>query len=316
MDATKPTGWRPILLALVLLAASPDSQKPGTRGDPLASEAGSTTLTVLSYNVHGLFWPAAGGKRVRMPAIGRRVRGYDIAFLQEDFLAAHHRRLIAELPGYDVLRGNGRDGGARLLGSGLTLMFDEALGREVLRQTNVDFDDCWGRLRIASLHDCWANKGFLHARLRLAGGAEIDLVDTHLDAGGTAGDRAVRERQVDRLRRYLEREAAGRALIVAGDLNLDFGSPDQERVLGTFQSALGLHDSGARPAAGAVDERIDYILFRGGEELGLELLAAGVDDRFVEKGRPLSDHPAIYARFGIRPLPSPPYSAPSTPPDP
>jgi hypothetical protein len=45
----------------------------------------------------------------------------------------------------------------------------------------------------------------------------------------------------------------------------------------------------------------DYILHRDGTATALRVEQSGEALEFVERGRALSDHPAIYARFRITP---------------
>jgi hypothetical protein len=46
----------------------------------------------------------------------------------------------------------------------------------------------------------------------------------------------------------------------------------------------------------------DYILYRNGADTELEVERAGEAREFVEQDRALSDYPAVYARFRVRPL--------------
>ena len=88
-------------------------------------------------------------------------------------------------------------------------------------------------------------------------------------------------------------------MILAGDFNSreDRSNPSLEG----FVSALGLRESGARIDADRWRPRCDYIFYRGDARTEIALLESGEADEFVdESGKPLSDHPAIRARFAIR----------------
>jgi endonuclease/exonuclease/phosphatase family metal-dependent hydrolase len=146
--------------------------------------------------------------------------------------------------------------------------------------------------------DCLATKGFQRMRLRLPGGRELDFVNTHLDAGRSPADREARRGQLDLLRRSIEIEVAEGALILAGDLNLDAADPEDVALRDAFTNALGLVDSGAR--GGNRWPALDYIFYRSGRGLELEVVEAGEDPSFVHDDAPLSDHPAIFARFRAR----------------
>jgi endonuclease/exonuclease/phosphatase family metal-dependent hydrolase len=292
--------WRIAVLAALLAAAileRPSAQEATVPKSPRREEK-PEVFSVLSYNVHGLFWPAAGGKRVRMPAIGKKAGEYDLVLFQEDFLNGPHQRLASAMPQFPAIRGHGPGGGLKFLGSGLTTSYRGDLF-ELVHQDRRSFRECYGWVRLASLNDCWSRKGFLHLRLRIASGAEIDVINLHMDAGGTPGDLATRTSQLRELHTHIARETAGRALIIAGDFNVDVGSPEWEREIVPFLRETGLRDAEARPGPGLWKQRLEHVFYRSGS-LDLELLATGADPRFVAESKPLSDHPAVYARFGIR----------------
>jgi endonuclease/exonuclease/phosphatase family metal-dependent hydrolase len=151
---------------------------------------------------------------------------------------------------------------------------------------------------IGRANDCFATKGYERMRIRLEGGAQLDIVNTHLDAGRSQEDREARRGQLELLRSHIEAEVGGGALILAGDLNLDAADPEDVALLGAFTSALALESSGARGRSQW--QALDYIFYRSGGGLALEVVEAGEDESFVHRGAPLSDHPAIFARFRTR----------------
>jgi endonuclease/exonuclease/phosphatase family metal-dependent hydrolase len=269
-----------------------------------AAEPASVELRVLSYNTHGLpGWIAGDDPARRFPEIGRRLQAYDVALLQEDF--AHHERLRGHVPGFVLERGNpSRFRGSLLCvlacdGSGLT--FATRLPRDALVElANVAYVACAGWL--GGANDCLATKGFQHARLLLPGGLELHVVNTHLDAGRGAADRAARRAQLERLRRHLEASAAGAALVLGGDLNLDAADPADAALRDEFAAALGLVDTGAVAAAGGPWRRLDYLYRRDGVAVLVQVLEAGEAREFSDGARPLSDHPALWARLRVRPI--------------
>ncbi len=280
------------LLAFLVALARPAAAEPGLE------------IRVLSYNTHGLAaWAAGDDPEARFPRIGALANRYDVALLQEDF--EHHERLLPRVRHGVVSRGNESRFGSWLCpvcaGSGLTLLarWPDALERLV----NTAYGICSGWLGAAN--DCFATKGFQHARLRLPGGLQVDFVNTHLDAGDGEEDRGARAGQLEALQRHLHREAAGRALVVAGDFNLDDGVPEDVALRDAFASSLALSDSGARAAPGSDWTRLDYIYVRDGADTRLEILAAGEDPTFVHEGSPLSDHPAIFTTLRVQPTPTP-----------
>ncbi len=271
-----------LLIIALLLAASP---------------AAGDEFTVLSYNTHGLSaWVAGDDPATRFPIIGDKSNAYDVALLQEDF--AHHAALRRGARQPIVERGNPSRFGRWCpvcSGSGLTIL--SRWGREnLVLVVSRAYGQCAGW--IGGANDCLATKGFQRMRIRLPGGAELDFVNTHLDAGRGAEDREARRRQLDLLRRSIEAEVAGGPLILGGDLNLDAANPEDVALRDAFTSALGLADSGARGRSRW--PTLDYIFYRSGGGLELEVVEAGEDASFVHEDAPLSDHPAIFARFRTR----------------
>jgi endonuclease/exonuclease/phosphatase family metal-dependent hydrolase len=292
----------------LLLAAGGARGARGAEAAGLASRE-PVELSVLSYNTHGLRGlfvdddPAA-----RFPAIGRLINGYDVVFLQEDF--AYHRSLQSFATHPLRRRGNPQDRNpfADLLawvvcgacGAGLSTWVDlpesSLIGehREAYRDFSGWFD---------SRKDGWVTKGLLALRLRLPGGAVVDVYNSHLDAGKKpkrVRDHQTREKQLAQLERAIREFSGDRALILAGDFNAreDRSNP----ALDGFVSALGLRESGARTDPARWRPRCDYIFYRGDARTEIALLDSGEADEFRNaSGTPLSDHPAIRARFEIRP---------------
>jgi endonuclease/exonuclease/phosphatase family metal-dependent hydrolase len=261
------------------------------------SPAAAGEFTVLSYNTRGLIaWVARDDPATRFPLIGEKSNAYDVALLQEDF--SHHAALRRGAQQPIVERGNPsrfRRWCPFCGGSGLTIL--SCWERENLVElVNRAYGHCSGWIGRAV--DCWASKGFQRMRIRLQGGEELDFVNTHLDAGSGEGDREARRRQLEQLRRTIESEVAKGPLILGGDLNLDAAHPEDIALLDAFTSALGLADSGARGRSHW--PILDYIFYRSGGGLELEVMEAGEDASFVHEGTPLSDHPAIFARFRTR----------------
>lgn len=280
----------------------------------LGGEVRAGELSVLSYNVRGLpAWLAGDRPQERLLEIGERIADYDVVLLQEDF--AYHDSLLTGEHHETVLRGNGpqswipfyESGLCPWCGSGLTFLA-RAAPESVLEIDRVPFEICAGRF--SRRLDCWVAKGFLRVRLEVAPGADVDVYDLHLDAGTTREDRRARERQLEQIHDHAARVSADRALIVGGDFNVWLDDPDDRRLLSQFVAALGLREAGIPLTEGARPP-LDRIFYRGGRETRLELLDAGVDERFVRDGAPLSDHPAIGARFRVRSLAPTDDAAPS-----
>jgi endonuclease/exonuclease/phosphatase (EEP) superfamily protein YafD len=113
----------------------------------------------------------------------------------------------------------------------------------------------------------------------------------------------VRRAQLDELAAGIERLSADRAVVVGGDLNCAYGRAGDWELLMGFRDRLGLLDSGAGPLLPHWRER-DHILYRSGPTVALAVESAGEALEFVNDGRALSDHPAVFARFRVGPGPA------------
>ncbi|MEE4452806.1 endonuclease/exonuclease/phosphatase family protein [Novosphingobium resinovorum] len=165
----------------------------------------STTLSVLTYNVEGLGWPARSGRADDLNRIGAHLaalratcKAPDVVMFQEVFSGAAKKAILAT--GYpaivhgprrttrhatlftDKLPGRAKIGrgelGMKLTGSGLVI----ASSYPVL----FTRDEAYGRRSCAGI-DCLANKGIMLARISIPGvPAPIDLFDTHMNSRGAS----------------------------------------------------------------------------------------------------------------------------------
>jgi len=271
------------------------------------------TFSLLSYNVHGLFPLAAkDDPRDRMPTIGWLANKYDVVLYQEDF--EYHHILAEQMEDSVGYRGNGMGWDPRRVaakvflspvavflphfsppyGDGVSTFADETFApADVAREPYAECNGWFGQNG-----DCWARKGFLRVRLHTPGGGEIDVYNTHLEAGPGERSVAVRSSQLDELAEAVERLSAGRAVIVAGDFNLALIRAGDRPMKLRFRERLGLEDSGAGAELPFWRER-DFVLFRSGGGTDLSVEESGEAVEFVSRGRALSDHPALYARFRV-----------------
>jgi endonuclease/exonuclease/phosphatase family metal-dependent hydrolase len=270
--------------------------------------------SVLSYNVHGLFrLVAKDNPAERSTAIGRFASPYDIVLLQEDF--EYGDTIAAQMGNSARFRGNGMGWDPRRIaakallfplqlliphfsppyGAGITTFVgaDLTATSDVARES---YTDCSGWL--GGTGDCWANKGFLRVRIRTPEGGEVDVYNTHLEAGASETSVAIRAKQFSQLASRIETWSPGRAIIVSGDFNSDLRGPGDWTNLMNFRDRLGLQDSGAGPELPYWRER-DYILYRNGTDFSLTVEEAGEALEFTNRHRALSDHPALFARFRV-----------------
>ena len=255
-----------------------------------AVAAPSGTLSVLTYNVHGLPSMITGDDTTaRIAQIAPRLDAFDIVGLQEDFIDSNHAVLAAAVTHTtkehfdDVLPD-------RAYGSGIT-----TFARFVsLASEGRHFSTCVGLLDHAS--DCLASKGFLMVRLQLALGVELDVYVTHLEAGGSDEDMAARVIQVDEILAAMAELSAGRALIFMGDTNLRFGDSAAEKALLEHIEAGASLSRVCAAVDCAEPDRIDRIYFRSSDAVTLTPTAWRVVPGFVDsEGVDLSDHMPIEA---------------------
>ena len=295
-----------------------------------ASRAGPSLLRTMSafvvstWNCFGaaqslgafLRWRGApDAHRFELEEVARAVEGLDVVCMQEVFLS--DAELFFERLSHDH---KVRDPNESTLwpltfgGSGLGL----ASRFEIADRVVVPFS----RPQIGT--ERFGRKGMIHARLRV-GGAEIDLVTTHMQSGYGARAARVRGRQLAELRALVaERGSVDRGFVVCGDLNIDGLSA--VRAAGEYARlslALdGFDDLGARDdhptfhpdaavnalahrfEAGSPEQRLDYVFFRPPADghvraLGCELVLHEPIDT-PEHGRTFpSDHFGLQARLEV-----------------
>ncbi|WP_380785352.1 endonuclease/exonuclease/phosphatase family protein [Sphingomonas sp. R86521] len=220
-------------IALVACAA------PAIASDP------QRTVSVLTYNVHGLPWPVAEDRSVSLSAIAAQFRAMraahrqpDIVALQEAFvpdakaigIAAGYRYIAFGAPAEaaaDATTANDRrfvaEGsmfrGERVgkhVGSGLAIFSDYP----ILAVRRVSYPVCAG-------YDCLANKGAMAALIAIPGVARpVTVINTHLNSNGATGVSQPRalyayRRQIDLLSSFIGSVARPEtSILVAGDFNV------------------------------------------------------------------------------------------------
>ncbi len=268
----------------------------------------SVQLSVLSYNVLGL--PKIIAKRERkkwMPVIARKSCRFNVALFQEDF--SYHGLLRRYSPCHPHVRrgpgGKTNDGGellgfrfsnlvrlveGKLFGSGLSVFSHH----KISRNRSIRYGVCEGYLD--QQQDCFADKGAMLITVVLAPKLTIDLYNTHLDAGRSAPNNAVRRQQLAKLASFVEANSRNRPVIIAGDFNLNWRLPKMKQLLVVFMRRLGL-----RRVDRAQNRKnpIDHIFFRPGRTVALSVHNAGVAKGFTVGGQSLSDHQPITATFKV-----------------
>jgi endonuclease/exonuclease/phosphatase family metal-dependent hydrolase len=271
------------LLALALCAPASAQDRPPDSG----------VLRVLTYNVAGLPEGISRSRpTVNIPRIGPRFDAYDIVLVQEDFAFQDELRAGVGLPhcSTDAVSSE-RDRPADGLNRFSRVPFAEHERRAWTSCNGLLSEGC----------DCLAPKGFSVATHEIAPGRYLDVYNLHMDAGGTARDRAARDDQVEQLLAALRERSAGRAVIVAGDTNFRRGD---ERLARRLLREGGLVD--ACQALGCGADRVDRVLVRSSPTIVLEPRRYRMAHEFVDDaGRPLSDHLAVDVEIAWRVLAPP-----------
>ncbi|MFZ5705685.1 MAG: endonuclease/exonuclease/phosphatase family protein [Pseudomonadota bacterium] len=325
----------------LILAAARGAAGDKDAFDPL-SQPIATPLSVMTYNVEGLPWPARINRRSallrmanRLQALRAAGRQPHIVLLQEVF--SDDAREMARSSGYaflafgpsadsadsrttsrsenpDRLRG---EGVGKLLDSGLVILSDYPIGRV----RSIAFADaCAG-------FDCLANKAAMAAEVELPGSnGRVTIVNLHLNArkaSGVAVDRAnaAYGRQALALGRFLKALTPARPLIVAGDFNIGRSTERQAliaealrfRASGPLADALSRCVAAVRPCpGGTMNDAIaanrrgkDRQFLFAGAHSSLAVRAVSVPFGREPDGTMLSDHVGYVGHFDVVPQDAP-----------
>ena len=261
------------------------------------SEDGILSLKILVYNTHGL--PEIfidDNPKMRFPIIGEKTQDYNISLLQEDY--SHHQELSSGLGKLSLAY---RGGMGTLLcpfctGSGLTAIFNLPVGW-LINVENETYEDCSGWLLGAN--DCFAYKGFQILKVTPPNKKEFYILNTHMDAGRRNSDRSAREKQLEHIVSVIKQKTEKKALIVAGDLNLNSKDPKDMRLLKKFKEELSLIDTFKNTRIDKKWSVLDYILLKQGEDVKFKINSVGEDKSFLTEVGPLSDHPALSIDLSI-----------------
>lgn len=264
------------------------------------------SFSLMSCNVAGL--PAllsSGDPATNSVELGRRLGGWDIVNVQEDF--NYHAQLYSQ----NAHAFRTPTSGGVPFGSGLNTLskysFSNITDLERVK---------WSTCSTFESADCLTPKGFTFLKVQLADGVTFDLYNLHADAGTTAADLVARRANLDQVAAFAAANSKDNAVVIMGDTNTRYTRADDN--IRTLVSTLGLTDAwvakvrnGVPPAAGAdallcdaaaVDdtcEVVDKILFRGSKALTLTLESYKNENAaFLDAGgKALSDHFPISATF-------------------
>ena len=300
------------------------------------------SLSVLTYNVHGLPWPFAKGRPAAFRQIAARLadmRGDgtapQIVVLQEAFTGAAARigreagyRYVAYgpkasqrgAPPDDVADGaflaharwNRGETEGPLLDSGLVILSDYP----IIATESVAYprDACAG-------YDCLANKGAVLARVAIPGlAAPVDIVTTHLNCRERTGVAVTRadqayQRELSTLVAFITRvHDATLPLIVAGDFNVGKSAPRNAMIAATVtdlaaQPAMATlvadHHPLSPDALFSWRKNKDLQLVVSAPAARLSVAAIATPFGHEADGGMLSDHVGYIARYRVEPVAAP-----------
>ena len=204
-----------------------------------------TILSVLTYNIEGLGWPARSGRAGKLAEIGRVLAGMrergtapDVVMFQEMFsgpakkavlgtgypaiITGPHRTTRSRTARKDKLPGKARfsigEIGLHLTGSGIAI---------ASRYPIVDISRrAYGKRSCAGI-DCLSNKGVMLARIEVPGlPVAVDLYNTHMNSRGAskapaARHRVAHARQALEASEFVAENGDERApLVFGGDFNM------------------------------------------------------------------------------------------------
>ncbi|MFZ0887060.1 MAG: endonuclease/exonuclease/phosphatase family protein [Candidatus Binataceae bacterium] len=257
-------------------------------------ESGPFSLKLVSWNVHGLPWPASRDRRRRIHRIARKILDLrpDLVFLQEVWLNSDARYLRGTLgPDYVSIfqpRSRGTPGG------GLVVSLRSSDGWTAAAPPEFRcFQSSAPRWKVWE-GDGLGGKGILTIEVR-RDARRLFLVDTHLQSQYARSDyAAVREAQITELEAWADRLDPQVPALIAGDFNTDY----RESSLYTKILAIGADlTESARQRCGhgtvldGTGSWIDYVLLHRGGDCGassdFELILSDAPDR------PYSDHHAL-----------------------
>ena len=291
MAATNPflrrlgIGMAPLLLSACATPApyrelSCDSVSAPALAAPDAQRI-STTLSVLTYNIEGLGWPARSGRGPHLQQIGAHLAAMrkagdapDIVLFQEMF-SGSAKQAVADT-GYPAIASGPRRT-TRAQGS-----TKEALpGRSHIKRGEVGLHFSGSGLAVASRYpiiavkkraygrkscagfDCLSNKGVMLARIAIPGvPTPIDIYDTHMNSRGASRAPAPRnlaahERQALEASAFIDAtHDDAYPLIFGGDFNMRHSEPRWEN-FSRYQSLDLVHRVCVDPASGC-DVRMSW----------------------------------------------------------
>jgi endonuclease/exonuclease/phosphatase family metal-dependent hydrolase len=247
----------------------------------------SGEFSLLTYNVAGLpQGVSSSNPEENIPRMSSLLNSFDVVLVQEDFF--YHDELKSEA-------NHTFKSEPKAMSSQFTS--GDGLNRFSILPFRSFFREPWDTCSNENGNDCLAAKGFSVAETEIAVGVFVDIYNLHMDAGGQLNDFSARSSQVSQLLRTINARSVGRAIIVAGDLNLNLVERAED--VGIFQTLIdGADLTDVCQSMSCTRDLVDKVLFRGSDSLRIEAISWETDSQFVdEDGVALSDHEAVVVRI-------------------
>ena len=295
----------------------------------------AATLSVLTYNLEGLGWPARKGRAAELKAIGERLAAMheagtapDVMLFQEMFSGAAKHAVAASgypaiAPGpqrttkaygtdHEKMPGKSKplkgELGFKMVGGGLAIA-----SRYPIVDTALD---AYGRRACAGL-DCLSNKGVMLARIAVPGvPAPIDIYNTHMNSRGASGVSEARDGEAHLRQAIAASDFIARTqdiavpLIFGGDFNMRH-SEDRWAEFSEYHPLTLVHEVCVDPASGCevkmswdgdapwMDTQ-DLQFFADGERLTVRPVRVEAMFDGGASGPQLSDHDGFLVTYELR----------------
>ncbi|WP_293697593.1 MULTISPECIES: endonuclease/exonuclease/phosphatase family protein [unclassified Sphingopyxis] len=312
-----------------------DAAPPAAVAHSADGREASARLSVLTYNLEGLGWPARKGRARELREIGERLNaaradgsGADIILFQEMFSGAAKRAVAASgypaiapgprrttpafVRGGDPMTGNAKplkgELGIKLLGGGLAI----ASRFPIVESAAA----AYGRRACAGF-DCLSNKGVMLARIAVPGvPTPIDVYNTHMNArrASRVSDRRNGEahaRQAEIASAFIAAtENVAVPLIFGGDFNMRHAEGRWAEFSAHHPLTL-VHEHCVDPGSGC-DVRMswdgdapwmdtqDLQFFANGEQLAVRPIRVEAVFDGGASGPRLSDHDGFMVTYELR----------------
>jgi len=183
-------------------------------------------IKILSYNVWGMPFPIRTkpkGLKI-MPKELPKLKAHIIG-MQEVF--TKRAKKLGKMPEYPYKAWGADKKGIKVLSSGLLILSKFP----ITKRDTISFDSCSGM-------DCFARKGAQYARISIPHYGEIDVINTHLNAGK---NKKVKIKQLEQLLKFVQSKKSHRPMILMGDFNFKPSDIYYE----DFSTDFGLDDTHA-----------------------------------------------------------------------